>query len=74
MDFAGGAPELSGERGNEKKIILEGNRIGGAAADSAVPTVGEYSFQARAAFRCRMAIAGGMEATQRSGRRKFDSR
>src|SRR5208282_79812 len=68
------AIEPGERRSYEKKNILESNRIDGSAAGITPRLVGEYSFQPRAAFRCRMAIAGGMEATQRSGRRKFDSR
>jgi hypothetical protein len=49
---------------NGQKIILEGNRIGGASADVSTAALGEYEFPPPPSFRCRMAIAIGVEATQ----------
>jgi hypothetical protein len=57
-------PRLETKRANEQKSILESNRIGGAPAGFAAPAAGEYEFQSAPPFRCRMAIAVGVEATE----------
>jgi hypothetical protein len=49
---------------DEQKSILEGNRIGGAHPDFAAPLVCEYEFPPASSFRCDVAIAVGVEATQ----------
>jgi hypothetical protein len=48
----------------EQKSTSESNRIGGAAADFASPSFGEHEYRPAPSFRCHVAIAIGVEATQ----------
>lgn len=63
-----------GRAADGQKSILENSRIGGGTpAAFAAPHLGEYESQPAPSFRCRLAIAVGMEATQRCSRWKLDS-
>src|SRR5271155_3614248 len=63
-----------GRAADGQKSILESSRIGGGTpAAFAAPHLGEYESQPAPSFRCRLAIAVGMEATQRCSRWKLDS-
>jgi len=49
---------------DEPKSILESNRIGGPPTYFAARPAGKYDFPPAPSFRCHVAIAVGVEATQ----------
>ncbi len=48
----------------EQTSLVESNRIGGAPANFAAPSVGKYDVPPAPSFRCHVAIEGGVEATR----------
>jgi hypothetical protein len=52
------------KRANEQTSIPESNRISGASADFATPSVGKYEFTPAPSFRSHVAIEVGVGATR----------